>query len=178
MPSGSYVTFWATGTVQMGTSGTLSNTAQVAGSTDSNAANDSATVNVDGFGIGWYLDDGEPGIYTNPMPIWSDTNLPHLAQLAGNHLNVARNAVFLVHRDGERIDLTRTEFALLELLLERPGQVMTRDQIYEHVWGYDSSTSSNSLEVYVGYLRRKTEIGDRPRLVHTVRGVGYVIRDA
>lgn len=84
----------------------------------------------------------------------------------------------LVHRDGERIDLTRTEFALLELLLERPGQVMTRDQIYEHVWGYDSSTSSNSLEVYVGYLRRKTEIGDRPRLVHTVRGVGYVIRDA
>ena len=84
----------------------------------------------------------------------------------------------LVHRDGERIDLTRTEFALLELLLERPGQVMTRDQIYEHVWGYDSSTSSNSLEVYVGYLRRKTEVGDRPRLVHTVRGVGYVIRDA
>ena len=84
----------------------------------------------------------------------------------------------LVHWDGERIDLTRTEFALLELLLERPGQVMTRDQIYEHVCGYDSSTSSNSLEVYVGYLRRKTEIGDRPRLVHTVRGVGYVIRDA
>lgn len=83
----------------------------------------------------------------------------------------------LVHRDGERIDLTRTEFSLLELLLERPGQVMTRDQIYEHVWGYDSSTSSNSLEVYVGYLRRKTEIGDRPRLVHTVRGVGYVVRD-
>ena len=84
----------------------------------------------------------------------------------------------LVHRDGERIDLTRTEFALLELLLERPGQVLTRDQIYEHVWGYDSSTSSNSLEVYVGYLRRKTEVGDRPRLVHTVRGVGYVVRDA
>jgi len=82
----------------------------------------------------------------------------------------------LVHRGDLRIELTRTEFSLLELLLERPGQVLTRDQIYEHVWGYDSTTSSNSLEVYVGYLRRKTEQGDRPRLVHTVRGIGYVLR--
>ena len=83
----------------------------------------------------------------------------------------------LVHRGELRIDLTRTEFALLELMLEHPGQVLTRDQIYEHVWGYDSSTSSNSLEVYIGYLRRKTEDGGRPRLVHTVRGVGYVLRN-
>jgi len=82
----------------------------------------------------------------------------------------------LVHRGDLRIELTRTEFSLLELLLERPGQVLTRDQIHEHVWGYDSTTSSNSLEVYVGYLRRKTEQGDRPRLVHTVRGIGYVLR--
>jgi len=82
----------------------------------------------------------------------------------------------LVHRGDLRIELTRTEFSLLELLLERPGQVLTRDQIYEHVWGYDSTTSSNSLEVYVGYLRRKTEQGDKSRLVHTVRGIGYVLR--
>lgn len=82
----------------------------------------------------------------------------------------------MVHRGDRRIDLTRTEFALLELLMERPGQVLTRDQIYEHVWGYDSSTSSNSLEVYIGYLRRKTEEGGEPRLVHTVRGIGYVVR--
>jgi len=82
----------------------------------------------------------------------------------------------LVHRGDLRIELTRTEFSLLELLLERPGQVLTRDQIHEHVWGYDSTTSSNSLEVYVGYLRRKTEQDDRPRLVHTVRGIGYVLR--
>jgi len=83
----------------------------------------------------------------------------------------------LVERAGDRIELTRTEFALLELMLEHQGQVLTRDQIYEHVWGYDSSTSSNSLEVYVGYLRRKTEDGGRSRLVHTVRGVGYVVRE-
>lgn len=83
----------------------------------------------------------------------------------------------MVYRGDRRIELTRTEFSLLELLLERPGQVLTRDQIYEHVWGYDSSTSSNSLEVYVGYLRRKTEEGGEPRLVHTVRGVGYVVRE-
>jgi two-component system response regulator MprA len=81
-----------------------------------------------------------------------------------------------VTRDGDRIGLTRTEYTLLELLLEHPNQVLTRDQIYEAVWGYDSSMASNSLEVYIGYLRQKTEIADRPRLVHTVRGVGYVLR--
>ena len=79
---------------------------------------------------------------------------------------------------GERtIELTRTEFLLLELLLRHPRQVLTRSQIFEHVWGYDFGTSSNSLEVYVGYLRRKLEAGGEPRLVHTVRGIGYVLRE-
>jgi two-component system, OmpR family, response regulator MprA len=84
----------------------------------------------------------------------------------------------LVERAGEQIELTRTEFNLLELLLEHAGQVLTRDQILERVWGYDFATTSNSLDVYIGYVRRKTEAGDRPRLVHTVRGVGYVAREA
>jgi two-component system response regulator MprA len=82
-----------------------------------------------------------------------------------------------VSRGERRIELTRTEFLLLELLLRHPRQVLTRSQIFEHVWGYDFGTSSNSLEVYVGYLRRKLEAGGEPRLVHTVRGVGYVLRE-
>ena len=75
------------------------------------------------------------------------------------------------------IELTRTEFALLELFLRHPRQVLTRDVIFDRVWGYDFGPSSNSLEVYVGYLRRKTEAGGEPRLIHTVRGVGYVLRE-
>jgi two-component system response regulator MprA len=82
-----------------------------------------------------------------------------------------------VVRDGEVIDLTRTEFALLQLLLEHTGQVLTRSQIYDRVWGYEPPDSSNSLDVYVGYLRRKTETEGRSRLIHTVRGVGYVARE-
>jgi two-component system, OmpR family, response regulator MprA len=82
-----------------------------------------------------------------------------------------------VSRGERRIELTRTEFLLLELLLRHPRQVLTRSQIFEHVWGYDFGTSSNSLEVYVGYLRRKLEAGGERRLVHTVRGVGYVLRE-
>ena len=82
------------------------------------------------------------------------------------------------HRDGQLLDLTRTEYELLELFLEHPNQVLTRDQIYEAVWGYDSALASNSLEVYVGYLRRKTEAGGRQRLIRTVRGVGYVLRSS
>lgn len=81
-----------------------------------------------------------------------------------------------VRRGDRPIDLTKTEFDLLELLAEHAGVVLSRDQIYEHVWGYDFATSSNSLDVYVGYLRRKTESGGEPRLIHTVRGVGYVAR--
>ncbi|TDD95163.1 response regulator transcription factor [Jiangella asiatica] len=79
---------------------------------------------------------------------------------------------------GERpIRLTRTEFSLLELLLRHPRQVLTRDRILEEVWGYDFPTTANSLEVYVGYLRRKTEEQGEPRLIHTIRGVGYVARE-
>ena len=82
-----------------------------------------------------------------------------------------------VRRGDRQIRLTRTEFALLETLLSRPRRVLTRGQILEEVWGYDFPTTANSLEVYVGYLRRKTEEGGEPRLVHTVRGVGYVLRE-
>ena len=82
-----------------------------------------------------------------------------------------------VRRGGGRIELTRTEFALLELFLRNPRQVLTRSLIFERVWGYDFGLSSNSLDVYIGYLRRKTEAGGRPRLIHTVRGVGYALRE-
>jgi two-component system response regulator MprA len=80
---------------------------------------------------------------------------------------------------GERtIELTRTEFALLELFLLNPRQVLTRSVIFERVWGYDFGASSNALGVYVGYLRRKTEAGGEPRVLHTVRGVGYVLKES
>ena len=79
--------------------------------------------------------------------------------------------------DGNSLKLTRTEFALLELFLRHPRQVLPRSMINERVWGYDFPTTANSLEVYVGYLRRKTEAEGEPRLIHTVRGVGYVLRD-
>jgi two-component system response regulator MprA len=80
-------------------------------------------------------------------------------------------------RRGERdIDLTKTEFDLLSLLMEHAGIVLSREQIYEHIWGFDFETGSRSLDVYIGYLRRKTEAEGEPRLVHTVRGVGYVVR--
>jgi len=82
-----------------------------------------------------------------------------------------------VRRDGEPIDLTRTEFSLLELFMRNPRQVLTRSIIFERVWGYDFGFGSNSLDVYIGYLRRKTEAGDRPRLIQTVRGVGYALRE-
>ena len=81
-------------------------------------------------------------------------------------------------RRGERlIDLSKTEFLLLELFMRHPRQVLTRSTIFENVWGYDFGPRSNSLEVYMGYLRRKTEAGGEPRLLHTVRGVGYVLRE-
>ncbi len=83
-----------------------------------------------------------------------------------------------VRRGDRPISLTRTEFSLLELLLTNPRRVLTRSQILEQVWGYDFPTTGNALEVYVGYLRRKTEADGEPRLIHTVRGVGYVLRDS
>jgi two-component system response regulator MprA len=82
-----------------------------------------------------------------------------------------------VRRGARSIDLTRTEFALLEMFLRRPRRVLDRSFILEEVWGYDFPTTANSLEVYVGYLRRKTETDGEPRLLHTVRGVGYVLRE-
>jgi two-component system response regulator MprA len=89
-------------------------------------------------------------------------------------LDVAGHTV----RRGDRdIELTRTEFLMLELFLRHPRQVLTRSVVFEHVWGYDFGPTSNSLEVYVGYLRRKLEAGGEPRLIQTVRGVGYVLRE-
>ena len=82
-----------------------------------------------------------------------------------------------VRRDERPIDLTRTEFALLELFMVNPRQVLTRSIIFERVWGYDFGFASNSLDVYIGYLRRKTEAGGEPRLIQTVRGVGYALRE-
>ena len=81
-----------------------------------------------------------------------------------------------VRRGDRPIELTRTEFTLLEMFMRRPRRVLDRSFILEEVWGYDFPTTANSLEVYVGYLRRKTEAEGEPRLIHTVRGVGYVLR--
>lgn len=82
-----------------------------------------------------------------------------------------------VRRGDRHISLTRTEFALLQLLMQNPRQVLTRQRILEEVWGHDFPSSGNALEVYIGYLRRKTEAGGEIRLIHTVRGVGYVLRE-
>ncbi|MEW1656870.1 MULTISPECIES: response regulator transcription factor [unclassified Streptomyces] len=88
-------------------------------------------------------------------------------------MNLATREVTRGHRP---VELTRTEFTLLEMFLAHPRQVLTREQILKAVWGFDFEPTSNSLDVYVMYLRRKTEAGGEPRLVHTVRGVGYVLR--
>lgn len=82
-----------------------------------------------------------------------------------------------VSRGGRPISLTRTEFALLELLMKNPRKVLPRNTILEEVWGYDFPTSGNALEVYIGYLRRKTELEGESRVIYTVRGVGYVLRE-
>ena len=83
-----------------------------------------------------------------------------------------------VRRSGRSIELTRTEFALLEMFMRRPRRVLDRSFILEEVWGYDFPTTANSLEVYVGYLRRKTEAEGEQRLIHTVRGIGYVLKES
>jgi two-component system response regulator MprA len=82
-----------------------------------------------------------------------------------------------VHRGERLVELSKTEFLLLELFLKHPRQVLTRSTIFENVWGYDFGPTSNALGVYIGYLRRKTEEGGEPRVLHTVRGIGYVLRD-
>ena len=98
------------------------------------------------------------------------------AKLRFSDLQLDRGA-WEAYRGRRRLELSRTEFQLLALFLEHPRQVLTRSQIFERVWGYDFGSSSNSLGVYMGYLRRKTELDGEPRLLHTVRGVGYVLRD-
>jgi len=82
-----------------------------------------------------------------------------------------------VRRGEEALVLTRTEFALLELFMRNPRQVLTRSVIFDRVWGYDFGYGSNSLDVYISYLRKKSEAGGKPRLIHTVRGVGYALRE-
>jgi DNA-binding response OmpR family regulator len=82
-----------------------------------------------------------------------------------------------VHRGARALALTVMEFRLLEFMLRHPRQVLPRGMIFDRVWGFDLAATSNSLTVYIGYLRRKTEAGGEPRLIHTVRGIGYVLRD-
>jgi two-component system response regulator MprA len=82
-----------------------------------------------------------------------------------------------VRRGGREIRLTRTEFSILEVFLQHPRQVLTRSVLFDHVWGYDFGTTSNGLDVYIGYLRKKLEAAGECRLLHTVRGVGYVLRE-
>jgi two-component system response regulator MprA len=102
-----------------------------------------------------------------------DTPTEALA-FAGLRLDPITRDVF---RGERRIELSRTEHSLLELFLRNPRQVLTRATIFERVWGYDFGEASSSLGVYIGYLRRKTEEAGEPRLLHTVRGVGYILRD-
>jgi two-component system response regulator MprA len=103
----------------------------------------------------------------------SSASTTEVYRVADLEVNVATREVT---RGGEPVTLTKTEFDLLALLMENAGRVLNRAVIYERIWGFDFETSSNSLDVYVGYLRRKTEPDGSPRLIHTVRGVGYVIR--
>lgn len=110
---------------------------------------------------------------SSPDPDAEDEN--ETLEFAGLTLDVGSREVT---RDGRQISLTRTEFSLLEMLMCNPKRVLTRGRILEEVWGYDFPTSGNALEVYIGYLRRKTEAEGEPRLIHTVRGVGYVLRDS
>ncbi len=94
-------------------------------------------------------------------------------QLADLTLDANRREV---HRGTRQIDLTKTEFDLLQILLEQSGIVLTREYLYEHIWGFNFETNSKSLDVYIGYLRRKLEEGGESRLLHTARGVGYVVK--
>ncbi|ROO84021.1 two-component system response regulator MprA [Actinocorallia herbida] len=106
-----------------------------------------------------------------PRPAEGDTD--EVLEFAGLRMNTLTREVT---REGRALELTRTEYMLLEMFMAHPRQVLTREQILETVWGFDFEPASNSLDVYVMYLRRKTEVDGMPRLVHTVRGVGYVLR--
>ena len=105
-------------------------------------------------------------------PSSSTTTVLHLQDLT---LDANRREV---HRGARQIDLTKTEFDLLQILLEQSGIVLTREYLYEHIWGFNFETNSKSLDVYIGYLRRKLEEGGESRLLHTARGVGYVVKPA
>ena len=107
----------------------------------------------------------------------ADEQLPELEQLVFQDL-VMDLRTRTVTRDGQPLDLTRTEFLLLEYLLRHPGAALTRSQIHRQVWGFDFEPASNTLDVYVMYLRRKLESRGEPRLIHTVRGLGYSLRAA
>jgi heavy metal response regulator len=98
---------------------------------------------------------------------------PALLRVADLILDPARR---VVSRGGEKIEMTAKEFALLEYLMRNPGRVLTRTQIIEHVWNYDFDTMTNIIDVYVNYLRKKIDSGRDPKLIHTVRGVGYVLK--
>jgi two-component system response regulator MprA len=101
------------------------------------------------------------------------------ASAALSFADLSMDSTTMEVRRGDRpIPLTRTEWLLLELFLRNPGHVLSRDLIHDRVWGFDAGASSNSLEVYIGYLRRKLEAAGEPRLLHTVRGFGYVLRSA
>ena len=97
---------------------------------------------------------------------------PTVLQVADLRLDPARRTV---SRGAERIDLSPREFALLDYLMRHPGRVLTRTMIAEHVWDYDFDTSTNVIDVYINYLRKKIDTGREPKLLHTMRGVGYVL---
>lgn len=105
----------------------------------------------------------------------SDATEPRALQFADLTLDLQHREVT---RAGQHISLTRTEYALLQVFMENPRKVLERNTLLNEVWGFEFPATANSLEVYIGYLRRKTEVGSLPRLIHTVRGVGYVLRDA
>ena len=133
------------------------------------------------LGLGRNRVTGAPQLHIPPDRFGGAAGISQLITADGDVLRFADieldPATREVHRGDDPIELTRTEFTLLELFLLNPRQVLTRSIIFERVWGYDFGFGSNSLDVYIGYLRRKTEQGGKPRLIQTIRGVGYALRE-